>query len=516
MNTRKTIRALLGGVVLVSSCAAIPIHAKTLYVEKFGTPGPCSKSTPCGNINDALLISAKNDKILVGPGVYEESLLIETPGLALQSTSGLYVTHIRADADGSLIGNPAVTILSDKVKLGKKGGKGFTIRSRNAPAVVAGMDADPVTPFACSLDPDLGIYVIDRDLSSMVEVSGLRIEGNQINTHLDSPALANVPEAPVGCDMETVEFGPHLPSVHVVANDATILSNVLLGEGTVVADMGAVFSKVTFQDNIVKFLPETDEFESFPEGGVFTTAERATIKGNTIEDWRADGLKGMSGTGIESGNLFAKANTLVSNNVVSGFSYGISSGNSKSVEKNLVRHVSLAGIASFLDKKVVSNTINSSLTGAGPGFAGILLEEMNKGIVTSNNVSDFDAPGAWIYNPAGEALEGGGVISKFNNNNFYGNDTSVARCGVFIEDSGNAFKMRKNFYGDTTDPLVMPEMLESEEVGYYSGPAAVGASDAICVSNGLIDGVTGEIINVDIGPTNKPNAVKAIFKKELL
>lgn len=102
-------------------------HAATRYVETWGNDMAnlpnCKKSTPCRTIGAVLGVSGANDRIVVGPGTYTENglnVLSFQSGLKLESSAGRHATTIE-----STIGNPALTVWAEKVRIGKKG-KGFT------------------------------------------------------------------------------------------------------------------------------------------------------------------------------------------------------------------------------------------------------------------------------------------------------------------------------------------------------------------------------------------------------
>ena len=99
--------------------------AATLHVEKWGSDASAhcgAKASPCLSIGQAISQASKNDRIRVGPGIYEENLAINIEGLKLESTAGRHGTAIWAALDTL----PAVTISVIIVRFGKPG-KGFTV-----------------------------------------------------------------------------------------------------------------------------------------------------------------------------------------------------------------------------------------------------------------------------------------------------------------------------------------------------------------------------------------------------
>ncbi len=104
-------------------------RAATLYVDKSGTVNAtCSKALPCLHIAHAVNLSKKNGRIVVGPGIYRESIYINNgldgplDGLRLESTAGRHGTIVESPS-----GNTVIGIARPKVRIGRKG-KGFTLR----------------------------------------------------------------------------------------------------------------------------------------------------------------------------------------------------------------------------------------------------------------------------------------------------------------------------------------------------------------------------------------------------
>ena len=503
MNT--TLHKILPLFPLIVLCFAhsTNAYAKTLYVEKFGLLGAaCSKSDPCPTINDALAIAGNNAKIIVGPGNYREALLIDKPGIKLESSGGQEVTQIRTDED-PLVGTPTIMITADKVAVGKKGGKGFTVRSRNAPTIQIGV---PPTATGCIFDATSGFWDINFDFSNFEFGAKTRVESNYIRTDLDSPYATNVPMEPSFCDdAGNLVDQEYLPSLLVIGPDATVVGNVFRTEGTVAADLTPVSNKVLFQDNLIKFQPETALIDGFTSpGGIVTFANSATIKGNAIYDWRDfPDFWGQSGDGIFAGGPKIK----ISNNLVEGFRWGASGWFGATIEKNVIKFVNFTGIDTLDTKKVTDNTV-AFWGGIENRSIGIEIFNMDKGQVSGNTVTSLNGPGVRIFNTAPHPVfGGGGSLKKFEKNNFYITDYDGDRCAVVIEDAGTSFTMKKNFYGDPSKPLNSPEILTT-----FGGVPASGHGDAICVTSGMYDGITGIIENVTYSPTNTPNKVKALYK----
>jgi len=503
MNNKLKAGSAIAALLVAGAMYSPTAFAKTLYVEKFGQGTTCFRVDPCSTVTEALAVATKNSKILIGPGDYREALVIDIDGIKLESTGGQYVTLIRTDRD-SLIGTPAITVMANRVSIGKKNGKGLYIRSRNAPAIIAGRDFDD--PTGCMID-EFGFFP-DIDYSTGLDVAKLRVEGNILRTQLDSPYAVNVPLKPAFECSDTgifsVSTSEYLPTMVVYGPDVKVVDNLIQGEGTILADLAPVYSNVLFQDNLLKYETDTVEVDGFPSGGITTFANSATIKGNAVYDWREyPDDWGLSGDGI----FAAGSKVRVSNNLVEGFAYGIAADFGATIDKNVVRYVNWVGIGSYGGKKIADNTVAFE-GGVSDNFAGIVVDSMAKdSSVTGNTVTALNGPGFAIHNAAPDGFFEGGQLKTFANNNVYSTDSGLNRCGVRIDDAGTPFNMKKNFYGDNSNPLILPEVLDP-----YGAVVASGIGDAICVTSGMFDVVTGVIDNVTYNPTNKPNKVKAIFK----
>ncbi len=121
--------------------------AKTLYVETWGTnTNPCSKSLPCESPRSTSNLLGKNDKLIVGPGVYGESLPIsingafnDQTGVKIESSHGRTATIIQI----SSVGSSVVHLDQSKVRFGKAK-KGFTIRANasDSPGIIVAGSGD--------------------------------------------------------------------------------------------------------------------------------------------------------------------------------------------------------------------------------------------------------------------------------------------------------------------------------------------------------------------------------------
>ena len=93
---------------LVFLCVSFPltVTAKTFYVEKWGTDsvGVCgAKSDPCETIQQAIDNAGDRDKIVVGPGVYAETIDIDHEGMKVESVAWFWPAKKRVRCLKTLI-----------------------------------------------------------------------------------------------------------------------------------------------------------------------------------------------------------------------------------------------------------------------------------------------------------------------------------------------------------------------------------------------------------------------------
>ena len=114
--------ALIGLLLSMQSMAA------TFHVQKYGDDlNTCGQNDPCLTIQNAINQTAVGDRVLVGPGIYQENLLITQNDIRVVSLSGADATVIEAVNDTV----PTIDITADNVVLGRQE-KGFTILQENA------------------------------------------------------------------------------------------------------------------------------------------------------------------------------------------------------------------------------------------------------------------------------------------------------------------------------------------------------------------------------------------------
>lgn len=143
MISNRPMFSLITGALLVSLLTALslPTQAKTIYVERWGQNNTScgSKASPCSLISYAVSeIARKNDRIVVGPGLYMDNIVIDLDsdndplsGIKLESVAGRNATLIDAD-DSS---EPVIEVQQPKVRVGKAG-KGFALNGASSSAAL--------------------------------------------------------------------------------------------------------------------------------------------------------------------------------------------------------------------------------------------------------------------------------------------------------------------------------------------------------------------------------------------
>ena len=142
-----------------------PSSGVTRYVEKWGSATNlpnCRRTTPCGSIQAAIDVSSLNDRVVVGPGLYRESLFGWVTGLRLESIAGRHGTTVVTNFST----DHGVNVSAPRTSIGKRG-KGFTFIGANQP-------------------DRAGIHVDVHD-----EIPRIRIEGNRMGTPRSTSSIAN-------------------------------------------------------------------------------------------------------------------------------------------------------------------------------------------------------------------------------------------------------------------------------------------------------------------------------------
>lgn len=196
MRRNASISALLViAAALLVLCEATSASAATLWVNNdavaYNPPGTSCEQAGYATIQDALDAASPSDTIKVCPGTYDESVVIATNGLTLESTAGAAVTTISPTISAHVIDirGTGVTV------------KGFTI-------IPAGFD-----------DADIGINVAiegDTDLTIIQNV----IRGGRIGINLGCASFGTtvahnvlLSQTEAGINIDTCE-APPFPGSH--------------------------------------------------------------------------------------------------------------------------------------------------------------------------------------------------------------------------------------------------------------------------------------------------------------
>ncbi len=519
-------------------------NSATLYVEKWGNPsGVCSAKDPCDQITTALNIASPNSRVLVGPGRYDGGLSIQQRGIKLESTGGPQVTIIDATNDDS--GIIGIDIQADRVSVGKAGGKGFTILSKNAEIIRIGELGNLI---ACEIDTlfigNEKFFYGRETRSPSTHISGTRIQGNILLQRADvKPASIDsicwLDDYDSPNSVEVVER-PSLNAISVVGDGVILTQNNIVGSGTNVVQLSNTIKKSTIIGNNIKHdFSDFMGIDGFPfrDSLGFVSqydALRADGKGlqisnNLIE--KIGSSESVFTVGLVTSILSEKIRVV--SNVVKNFDINMSIAGSLTVSKNIVLGSSLYGIAdlaSFSSPIITDNIVHSSTLGTGMFIS-------NARFVRGNNISGFSSPALIIDQRSSPSSPSKVRQTLIANNNFYDvndfrsyvgslalDETSTIiipivpvnrKCAVFIRKVETPTRMSKNFYGSTVE---VPQIKESSGSLVHSVPGSVGSSWHICAANGLVSNVTGrlEITNVTSRPSLRPNRIRAVFKSNPL
>ncbi len=265
MNTK--LACVLTGALLMS-IGSLAL-AKTWYVEAWGEDVPeCgSKTEPCALISWVVEnLADKNDKIIVGPGIYSDNIDIKEygngvlEGLTLESTAGRYGTIIVPE-DPSF---PIITIAQAKVRVGKKG-KGFTLRGSDDRGILVD-------------DPGFPSLKIEGNQATQNGV-GFSLQGDKIQVRYNI-ARSNVDEG-IECDECT---------------SANIQFNEVVGNGSSGLSIVGDVTKALVRNN--KTVGNFDGIYVSTDSGT----EKVTVKDNVMENNKGAGLysRNLAGGTIQS------------------------------------------------------------------------------------------------------------------------------------------------------------------------------------------------------------------------
>ena len=384
MNTQLSIRPLLSIAVFVLPVILSPaLWAKTHYVEIWGSDAnSCTRTAPCLSIDTTVFKARKNDRIVVGPGVYDENLLIETnsnveplEGLKLESTAGRYGTIIRNP-------NPifsVITIRQPRVRIGKKG-KGFTLEgATNA----------------------YGIEILTSN------AKGCKIEGNRINNNRHGFFLLGAEKVQVRNNIirENTGYGLYCAS----CDKALIRGNQILENG---------FNGIIIA-NSYKMIIERNVVSGHDSEGIYhlDTSNSGTIRNNVSElSASEDGFRiGEADGMLIQGNISARNGDGLDDRGFAIFQSDLNK--SPSINNNLALGNAYEGIylVHLSNMKVDANTALQN------GTDGIELFPSGTSIssLKSNNTFDNGA-GCGITN-------GSGMLLNYSKHFFGGGDGG---CGL--------------------------------------------------------------------------------------
>ena len=257
-------------VFLFSLCLASSsaLWAKTRYVDKWGNnANPCTKTAPCLTIQHVIDLAKKNDKIIVGPGIYNENLTIDTNvngplvGLKLESVAGRHGTIIEA----AVATDPVISVSQPKVQIGRKG-RGFSLEGATSSD---GILITTPTASRCKIEGN----------RSMGNVDGFDLRGEKIQMRFNiAKGNSTLGIYCLSCDQALIRDNRSIDNgsygLYLAASDkATILRNVAsgnAGENIYVAS-SSEFAKV--RDNVAELSTSND--------GIFISdADGAVIQGN--------------------------------------------------------------------------------------------------------------------------------------------------------------------------------------------------------------------------------------------
>jgi hypothetical protein len=369
----------------ILSCAAF---SKTLYVEKWGAPGAAcgSRSVPCDTIQEAIDNASERDKIVVGPGVYFETLDIDKEGLKLESIAGRYGTII----DTSGLNDTAVFITVSKCQFGKKR-KGFTIVDDGiTPSDFDGIVIDSSTQTGCKIDSN---RVVNFD-----EAIVIKGEKHQVRNNI----VSAIGGAGISCD----------ECIKVLIQDNLLINDTDNPDGILLQDAD---NTMVYRNRMLGFRGTT----SFSDGiYADVTSESNRLRDNVVERTQNDGVDMRDLVGSE-----LKGNIL--NNIgINGF--------------RLVQD-EVGKAPKIQDNLAVFVGPNSPL--ASEGFD---LRGLQSARFTGNTVVQSRASGIILHGAADS------TFSSFKNNNTTNSgEGSGPGCGITNENSV-PMTYGKHFFGDAS------------------------------------------------------------------
>lgn len=499
--------ALYVGVLLL----ALPAGAMAATINV-----PADQATIQGAINAA----APGDTILVAPGTYNETIVINQADLEIISTGGRNVTTI-ADAPG--VGIPIVTIAARGATLGLPN-QGFRIEHQDVNSVytivVNGAqigfpghaNASPTTIAGNRIVANQGVTAVHCN-AAIAEVT-LNIQGNVLArsggafsystpfyfdfTNFGSVGNASLYGATLRIEsnvvndamVEAIWIFEGIFSSNVVIDNNTLNGIGGFGHGFQGTDYLDDYSTMSFTNNRVNNLNHGFHLHRVDSGSTLR------VSGNTFDAFADEGVY------VEDiyygSDVLISGNTLVGNGTAD---YGVRiddvhDGSTLFISENDISEFDVAGVHvydnyySIVD--IEENTIvgNSSDYGIYHYYSEAALLD-----VRFNDVSGFDDYGLFVD----DVLENGGVY-RFNSNTFEGDGTcdgmnfsDYFQYGPTVEINGNTIT-EFDVYGIYIDELY--EGGTSCHVNNNNLTAAAGSTGAFGIYWEYIDdgGGAGEII----------------------
>lgn len=423
-SCRAALRALSVVPLMVFGGAAL---AKTWYVAKEGEDNAfCGARTqPCASIGHALdELAGTNDKIIVGPGRYDEVFTIDIEGLKLESSAGRWGTIIASS------GNSVIRIRAAKVQIGRKG-KGFTLQGANSPG------------------DGYGITVTADTTGERI-----RIEGNRMTENFGGIQFQPMRVGATDLEQAAYQAKPVIRYNDIVGNDSAygitcngcgggqIFDNRIVGNGRSFQSGNPIYlshaDKVSVSRNVVS---GNEGFGSYIDEWV----KGAKIKDNVFDKTGGEGLYVFDGDG-----MLLQSNILSQNGaggVEDGLKIEQQSLNQKPIQikNNLVVASTSSNIQVYgqvQDIKIEGNTSVDSLGGNGFDLAD-----------PSSNVPDF--------------------VSFRNNTSIGSHD-----CGIYLDGIIMDFRYQKHFFANNDDELCGSGTVDTEGSSTNGKPSPLKVNKA--------------------------------------
>ncbi|MCA9255889.1 MAG: hypothetical protein KDA33_09640, partial [Phycisphaerales bacterium] len=355
--TRSTRQGLTLSLILSVFCAPSVVTGATINV-------PADHGTIQGAINAA----SAGDTILVAPGVYNETILVDEANLEIVSTGGRNVTAIVA-APGA--GSPVVTIAAAGATFGRPN-QGFRIEHQDAGA------ANVIVIQGASI----GFPTVDA-------AAPTTIAGNRI--------VAQAAATGVRCDAAVADVSLSIQgNVFASGGGPTSFATPMRFESTAFGSIGAASlygATVRIESNVVNDM--TDEAVLFVEN---IHSSDVVIDNNTF-----NGVGG-SGFGFECDRYLEEESTLsYTNNQVNDLERGfhlnyVDSGGTLDVSGNTFNATAVSAVNVENAHYGCVVTITENMI-AGGGATGVRFDDIRDGcvvLITNNEIREFSGDGVAV------------------------------------------------------------------------------------------------------------------------